>query len=392
MRRLAIVSTHPIQYYAPMFRLLGSSPTIELKVFYTWSQTQAGPKFDPEFGRSIEWDIPLLDGYMHEFVENVAKKPGSHHFWGIDNPTLVKTIEAWGPDILLVIGWSFKSHLHSMRYFKGRIPVLFKGDSTLLDEQPGLKKVMRRLFLRWVYRHIDYALFVGKNNQAYFRALGLKESQTWFVPHAIDNERFAEPNEKYETAARKWREDLGIKDSDLVFLFAGKLEPKKDPYFMLKLAAEMPEVGVKFVVVGNGKLEEDLKRDASKDSRILFLGFQNQQIMPVLYRLCDIFVLPSAGPGETWGLSVNESMACKRPVIASDKVGCVPDLIENNKTGWIFASGDKTEADLVNKIGIMVHDKPALRILGQNAFEKVQAYSYSVSVGNIIRLIDRLNK
>ncbi len=45
---------------------------------------------------------------------------------------------------------------------------------------------------------------------------------------------------------------------------------------------------------------------------MIFLDFQNQQKMPLVYRLCDIFVLPSMGPGETWGLAVNEAMACKR--------------------------------------------------------------------------------
>ena len=169
--RLAIVTTHPIQYYAPLFRLLTKEPGMELKIFYTWSQTQKGPKYDTDFGKMIEWDIPLLDGYSYEFVENVAADPGVHHFRGIDNPALNNKITEWGPDFLLVIGWNFKSHLSCMRYFKGKIPVLFRGDSTLLDEKPGLKKILRRIFLKWIYRHADYALYVGKNNHDYFLSM-----------------------------------------------------------------------------------------------------------------------------------------------------------------------------------------------------------------------------
>ena len=82
-----------------------------------------------------------------------------------------------GPDFLMVIGWNFRSHLGSMRYFKGKIPVCFKGDSTLLDEKPGLKRKLRRIFLRWVYSKVDYALYVGKNNHDYFRIHGLRENQ-----------------------------------------------------------------------------------------------------------------------------------------------------------------------------------------------------------------------
>ncbi|HVG42526.1 MAG TPA: hypothetical protein VM888_13005, partial [Chitinophagaceae bacterium] len=160
MKKIAIVSTHPIQYNAPWFKLLAEKESYTVKVFYTWSQTQVGPKFDPDFGKVIEWDIPLLEGYDYEFVENISKAPGSHHFNGICNPSLNQKIEKWKPDAILVIGWSFKSHLSCLRYFKGKVPILFRGDSTLLNEKPGLKKIARRLFLRYVYSFVDFALYV----------------------------------------------------------------------------------------------------------------------------------------------------------------------------------------------------------------------------------------
>ncbi|HXO74089.1 MAG TPA: glycosyltransferase, partial [Puia sp.] len=170
MKRLAIITTHPIQYNAPWFRMLAQSNRLLVKVFYTWEQSQQGSKFDPGFGKKIEWDIPLLEGYEYCFVKNTAAEPGTHHFKGVINPTLNKEVESWNPDAVLVFGWSFSSHLACMRYFKGRIPVLFRGDSTLLDDKPGVKKWLRRVFLRWVYRFIDYALYVGINNKNYFLA------------------------------------------------------------------------------------------------------------------------------------------------------------------------------------------------------------------------------
>src|ERR1700733_14737516 len=83
--RLAIVSTHPIQYYAPIFQLLARSTRLQLRVFFTFSQSEAGPIADQGFGRTIVWDLPLLDGYDHEFVPNVARRPGTDHFWGLRN-------------------------------------------------------------------------------------------------------------------------------------------------------------------------------------------------------------------------------------------------------------------------------------------------------------------
>src|ERR1700752_1695452 len=121
MKKLAIVSTHPVQYNAPLFRLLAERNKIQLKVFYTWSQSESGSIFDPGFGIEKKWDIPLLDGYEHCFVPNTAADPGSHHFTGIKNPGLVNDIKEYQPDAILVYGWNFHSHLKVMRYFKGRV-------------------------------------------------------------------------------------------------------------------------------------------------------------------------------------------------------------------------------------------------------------------------------
>lgn len=338
--KLAIVTTHPIQYNAPWFKLLAQHPDVDVKVFYTWEQTQQSAKHDPDFGRVIEWDIPLLDGYEYTFVKNIAASPGSSHFKGIDNPTLNDEIKAWGAESVLVFGWAFKSHLACMKYFKGRIPVLFRGDSTLLDEQPGIKRLMRKVFLHYVYRYVDYALYVGTNNKDYFLNCGLRESQLVFVPHAIDNKRFEGDGVTFQEKALLKRAELGIDKDDFVVLFAGKFIEKKDPDFLLKLASEIKAPDFKFLLVGNGKLEYELKSQAKADSRVKFLDFQNQEMIPVIYHMSDVFVLPSKGPNETWGLAINEAMACGKPVVTTNKVGCAVDMIKNKKNGIVIAPGD----------------------------------------------------
>lgn len=336
--KLAIVTTHPIQYNAPWFRLVSQARDFDTKVFYTWEQSNQQQKYDPGFGKIIEWDIPLLEGYDYTFVKNTSEDPGSHHYKGIVNPTLNKEIEEWGASAVLIFGWPFKSHFGCMRYFKGKIPVLFRGDSTLLDEKPGIKQFIRRLFLKYVYKHIDYALYVGTNNKKYFIAHGLAERQLIFTPHAIDNSRF-EHGEQYHAQALQWRNSLGINDTDFVVLFAGKFIEKKNPMFIIRMAERIQGENIRFLMVGNGALEEDLKK-ASKDNRIVFAGFQNQSQMAIVYHACNVFVLPSKGPGETWGLAINEAMACNKPVIANNKVGAAIDLIKNGVNGIIIEDGD----------------------------------------------------
>jgi glycosyltransferase involved in cell wall biosynthesis len=340
--RLAVVSTHPIQYLAPLFKCLADSNRIVPRVFYTWSQTDANTVPDKEFGRSIQWDIPLLEGYDYVFVENVARRPGIDHFWGLSNPTLNAALEAWKPDALLVIAWNTWSHLSVLRHFKGRVRVYFRGDSTLLDRRPFLRTVLRKIALRWIYRHVDAVLAVGSNNIDYYKWCGLRDDQIAYVPHAVDTRRFGE-RDSHETRALDWRRELRIPSSARVLLFAGKLIPKKDPLGLLRAFVESIESGdpaMHLVYVGDGMLEAQLKAAADGRANVHFLPFQNQQAMPAVYRLGDVYVLPSLGPGETWGLAMNEAAAAGCVVIASDRVGGARDVVEEGRTGWTFKAGD----------------------------------------------------
>lgn len=341
-KRLAIVTSHPIQYNAPLFRLLTERGNIDVKVFYTWGQTEQGFVYDPDFKQAFQWDIPLLEGYEKEFVENISKQPTAGSFNGIDNRDLIERIDRYNPDALLVFGWSFKSHLRVLRHYGGQKKIIFRGDSNLLDEVPGfsVKKILRLVFLRWVYRNVDIALFAGAANKAYYLKYGLTEDQLVYAGHAVENERFSDTDGEYEAAAAQWRLELGIAADEQVFLFAGKLEPKKDPLLLLEAFQQLDIPKSRLLFVGKGVLEEALQQKAGADSRIHFLGFQNQQQMPVVYRLANVFVLPSKGPGETWGLSVNEALACDRPVLVSNKCGCAADLVVPDTNGLIFEAGD----------------------------------------------------
>lgn len=386
MHKLAIVTTHPIQYFAPWFKLLAREKDVTLKVFYTWSQSQAGSKYDPGFRKVIEWDIPLLDGYNYEFVHNTAKDPGSHHYNGIINPTLNSKIENFQPDAIMVIGWPFKSHFACMRYFKGKVPVLFRGDSTLLDETPGLKKLKRRVLLRYVYSFVDYALYVGTNNKNYYLVHGLKERQLFFVPHAIDNNRFGNNTAEFTEKANDWKNKLGINNDHIVILFAGKLEPKKHPDFILQLAETLPSEKYRFILVGNGPLEDFLKEKGKKDKRILFLDFQNQQTMPVIYHMADVFILPSKGPEETWGLAINEAMACGRAVMASTKTGCAVDLIVPGKNGYIINEDVSEAAFRIEEM----RKNNLFEAMGKESKKLIQSYSFSAIVKNTVLFLNKL--
>ncbi len=340
--KLAIVNTHPIQYHAPLFKLITERKNIDIKVFFT--KRQEDVLFDKDFGKEIKWDIPLLDGYQYEFIEDVKRK----NIFTKHN--LINQIEKWKPDAIWVFGWNFKGHFSIMRYFKGKIPVYFRGDSHLLDESESFsfKKTIRRIVLKWVYKYIDKAFYVGTNNKKYFIKHGLQEEQLVFAPHAIDNARFSFEYSKDDLDTI--RSDNNLKEDDLIFGFVGKLEKVKNLEILIRAFNQIKNKHAKLILVGTGHLLQDLQLMAKDNPNIKFVGFQNQKNIPIFYQLFDVFILSSKS--ETWGLAINEAMAGSCVILASDKVGSAIDLVNVGKNGYVFKY-DKKE-DIIKKINLII--------------------------------------
>ena len=352
--KLAIVVTHPVQYAAPVFQMLAKK--VELKVFYT---AEEGNDYDKEFKREIHWDIPLLSGYSYE--------------WIIDR-TRIEQVSIYQPECLLIFGWAPKGHLQLLRYFKNKVKIVFRGDSTLLKKLPWWKEKLKELALTWVYHHVNDAIYVGTHNKAYFLKYGLKEKQLTFAPHAIDNDRFS----FQQTASSLVREKLGLSTTATLVLFAGKFNDNKNVLGLLRAFIGISAQNTHLLFVGSGILEAQLKREAQQHQNIHFLPFQNQQAMPGIYQACDLFCLPSKS--ETWGLSINEAMACSKAVLVSDQCGAASDLVTAGN-GRIFKS-NKIE-DLNKQLDYLLRHPLFLKEAGQRSFEIIRHWNFNVQAENI---------
>lgn len=339
-KKFAIITTHPIQYNAPLFRLLSERKRIAVKVFYTWGQSSE-KVFDERFGIERSWDVPLLEGYEFEFVKNNSGRPDSNRFFGIINQGLLKQLKAERFDAVLIYRWSVWSHFYLMQRLGQNPKLFFRGDSTLLNKSKSRVSFFKKFILQFIYRNVDAAFAVGVHNKAYFLECGLKAEQIIHAPHAVDNEWFASNDEAYERTALEERKRMGINDDNIVFQYAGKFYDLKQLDVLISTFQKLKESHYRLLLTGNGKDEQRLKLLAETDNRIIFQAFKNQSEMPWIYRMGDVFILPSKS--ETWGLSVNEAMACGRPAIVSNKCGCAPDLIIEGKTGYVFEAGDAND-------------------------------------------------
>ncbi|OUC12148.1 MAG: glycosyl transferase [Alkalinema sp. CACIAM 70d] len=372
MKKLAIVLSHPIQYYAPWFRHLHADPEIQLKVFYLWN-FGVSEVIDRGFGQKIQWDIPLLEGYDHEFVANTSSNPGTHHIWGLKNPTLIPQIRAYEPDTVLLMNYNYASLYHFLWHWQD-CPILFRGDSHRIMPERGIKAWLRQQWITQVYQHFDRILYVGKANYHYFRTHGVAAEKLFFSPHTIDNDRFMAQTDLAHEQAKLWKQELGIPENHKVILFAGKFIPKKRPIDLVNAFVQANLADTSLLLVGAGALESDLRTLAAQHSQIYFAPFQNQSFMPRTYAIADVFVLPSYGNSETWGLAVNEAMCLGKPIIVSDHVGCAKDLVRPGHNGFIFPAGN-VEA-LAQCLQQMLASPATLAIYGEASRQLIQNYSY----------------
>jgi glycosyltransferase involved in cell wall biosynthesis len=389
MPRIAFVNTHPVPYYAPLHRALAARPGWRVRVFFTWHDgAHAMP--DAGFHRPVAWDVALTDGYESELVPNVVSRdPGPHRRGGLRNPTLLRRVRAWRPDAVIVTGNAYPSHRALLRRLPAAgIPVLFRGDSHLLDRADDRWWWLKRLGLRWTYRRVALALYVGSHNRRYFAACGVPPERLASCPHSIDTARFREPEPALSDEARAWRRSLGITDDQLVLLFAGKFEPKKAPLELMEAVTRLPTGQVVLLLVGSGELEGHVAHRAARDpARYRVVPFQNQSRMPAVYRLGDAFVLPSLRD-ETWGLAVNEALASGRPAIVSDRVGCAPDLIEEGVNGHTFPAGQWSR--LLELLAPAARNRHRLAPLGRTARERATGFDTSVTLQALLAALERI--
>jgi glycosyltransferase involved in cell wall biosynthesis len=338
--RVCIVETHPIQYKAPLFRFLASDPRVELTVLYAMIPDAA--QQGSGFGVSFAWDVPLLEGYRHEVLDNRANSPSVIRFSGCDTPGVYAWLKLHRPDAVLVNGWVVKTCLQTLVACRRLgIPCIVRGEANLLRPRAAWKHALHRLLL-WQYSGY---LAIGSANREFYRFHHCPEDRIFWSPYAVDNDFFAA-----QAAARAGRRDelragFGIPQGACVFLFSGKLEEKKHPLDLLEAVTRIPphlRGRVHVLVAGEGPLRgecEGFVRD--KQIPVSFAGFLNQSRLPDAYAAADGLVLPSDA-GETWGLVVNEAMASGRPVVVSRAAGCCADLVVEGQTGFCFAPRDPT--------------------------------------------------
>ena len=368
--RLAVLTSHPIQYQAPLFRKLALHPEIEIMVYFCWNFGVGEEQYDPGFGKKIKWDIPLLEGYRYKFLPNISPKPSSS-FFGQTNPAIIKELLKHHYDAIWIHGYTtFSNLLALLGAWLSRTPVLLRGESHLLNYRALWKRFIKRISLPLLFKGISAFLPIGSLNKGYYRYYGVNDRKMFLTPYAVDNDYF---HERFEELFIK-REQLKIEEvlvpSLPIILYASKMIPRKRAVDLVKAFHLVSNrVDAQLVMIGDGlerpSLEEYIKDNNIKN--VYFLGFKNQTELPKFYAISDIFVLPSTD--EPWGLVINEAMNFGLPIITTDRVGAAYDLVKDGENGFIYPVGDIEKlADLLLKV---LKDTELRKKMGRRSLELI---------------------
>jgi glycosyltransferase involved in cell wall biosynthesis len=386
--RLAIVASHPVQYYAAWYRALAD--VVDLHVFFAHRVTGIDHARSG-FGVEFEWDVPVLDGYQSTWLDNIAARPGPDHFLGCNTPEIGSKLARGGFDAVLVTGWNLLTYWQAIRAARRqRIPVMVRGDSQLPTRRAAVVRAAKRLAYPWLLRSFDAYLAVGSRSAEYYRHYGAAADRIFLSPHSVDNAFFGVRSAAVRPRRLELRRALGIPIDAVVFALAGKLIDKKRPLDFMKAVhlAGRTESQVCGLVIGDGPLRPVIEAESRvQPGRCVLIGFMNQQRIVEAYAAADALVLASDAR-ETWGLVVNEAMACSLPVIATDAAGCTADLVIHGTTGFTFACGRiDALAGCMNRIAA---DRAQREAMGRRAAEWIRAFSPEAAAAGVVRALETL--
>ena len=312
------------QFDVPLFQYIHSlNDAVKFTVLYIESPLKSSS--DKELGARSKWGIDLINNYNWHCLDKA------------DSLQIENFISKEQPDIIITNGYQnvYKPYIDVFKRIN--IPLALRIDS-VLSGKSGLNKLVRKLTMRFAYRDFKTLMTTGTKGYEYLDFIGINKSrQSWF-PYCVDNDFFATPITNNE-----WLQVNKI-DSELeTVIGVCKFIERENPLDLLKAFILINRRDLQLIMVGDGHLRMEMKELANKHPhlKIVFPGYVNYWELPFVYSLASVFVHPALD--EPWGVSVQEAMAAGCSVVASSGVGSGYDLIETNKNGFIYETGNLKE-------------------------------------------------
>jgi glycosyltransferase involved in cell wall biosynthesis len=323
--RILAISEIPTPYRLPLYRALAGRPELDFEVVFCAAEQPDRPwRLETELA-----DVPhrILPTY------SVRLRPRTSAFVYEVNPTILRVLRERRPDVIVSGGYAVFAEQVALLYARAvAVPYVLHSESHLLKPRRAAVRAAKRVVLPAVVGGAAAGLAAGSAAARYLAEYGLDPGRIRLFPNTIDVADYGRRADAARSDANRIRAERGLPER--FHLFAGRLLEVKGAHDLAAAVRAAGSDGPDVLVAGDGPLAGDL----AAVEKVRLVGFQQQQELIELLALADATIVPSRS--ESWGVVVNEALACGCPVIVSDAVGAAADLVRDGVNGRVFPAGD----------------------------------------------------
>jgi glycosyltransferase involved in cell wall biosynthesis len=360
--RLVIITEIISPYRIPLFNALASRPEMDLHVIFL-GETDPKLREWPVYKDEIRFSFQVLSSWRHRIGRYNA----------LLNAGMWSGLNKADPHVIVCGGYSYFASWEALLWAqRHKRPFLLWSESNQQDQRQRRAPVefLKRQFLH----RCDGFIVPGKSAYEYVQAHDVGDKSIFIAPNAIDNQLYADAAE----VARKNVEQhqLRMRVPQRYFLFVGRLVREKGVFELLSAYGRLDgglRQNIGLVIVGDGPCRSQMQQLAGKivPGNVVFSGFVHREDLGAYYGLAEVLILPTYT--DTWGMVVNEAMACGLPVIVSEAAGCSADLIHENWNGMLIKPRDV--AGLESAMKRVATETDFRRTMGTNSAKLIREYS-----------------
>jgi len=352
-RTVLMVYWEPAPYVLDLVDRLCLEEAIRIKVLFL------------RINKSQDWNLELpecsevLPLRVHEAVCRVVK------VIKLERPSVIH-LAGWGHQALMLtmlLGWMF------------RIPVVVESDTPRLPVTSWWRERVKDIFYPMLFKIPRFFLPGGTRQSAYLADYSVPEDRIVIAQMTVDTKRITSFVESVDSVERaEIRKAMKLEDEAVVFLYVGRLVPQKGIEILVRASIDLVRTSdelIQVLVVGDGHCLADLRRRSEAWNWLVLTGRLSGVDLLQAFVAADVLVLPSLS--ESWGLVINEAMAAGLPVIVSENVGCIDDLVIAEKTGFTVAPG--CDDSLRTAMAFVARRSELRRQMGRNCLEHIKNWS-----------------
>ena len=363
-------------YRFPLFKEISRYPEFDVIVY-----------FMSRSAKNRRWKISSNElGFKYEVLPKIEFSFfGRDLFSYIINYTFPIKFLKSNFDVVISAGWL--DFVGQMGFLLSKLTgkkFIIWSESTI--NESSWRRTITLPFVRFLVKHSDACVAIGTRSKEYLLKLGSIPEKIFVGYSTVDVDLFKTKSKNFKKERKAIRKKLGIKTKRVV-LYVGQFIERKGIFYLLKAFEKLNKKykDVSLLLVGYGPLEEKLIKyvDENNLHNVIFKSHIEVQKMPQVYSAADLFVLPSIE--ETWGLVINEAMACGLPVVTTEKVGSSVDLVKNFYNGLVVPEGDSLS--LYQSIREIITDRKIITTMSKNSEELILNFTPKIAAKNFVKAV-----